>query len=86
MLWDDVSYVIGSKTRKSLGLRLESPITPTILSKELGIHLANVSRSLAELEEKKIATCLTPTKKVGKLYSLTKRGKEVLEHIQKMER
>lgn len=85
MSWDEVSYVIASKTRKALISRLETPRTPTFLAKDLSINLANVSRALAELEEKSVVVCLTPDQKVGKIYSLTKKGKNILDKMRKME-
>lgn len=85
MLWGDVSYVIASKTRKAILLRLETPRTPTFLAKDLGINLANVSRALAELEGKDVVICLTPKQKVGKIYSLTKKGKDIIGQMKKME-
>lgn len=85
MSWDEVSYVIASKTRKSILARLDTPRTPTFLARDLNINLANVSRALSELENKKIIVCLTPEQKVGKIYSLTKKGKDVLDKMTKME-
>lgn len=85
MSWNDVSYVIGSKTRKSILAKLETPRTPTFLADDLNVNLANVSRALSELEKKGIVVCLTPKQKVGKIYSLTKKGKDVLAKTQKME-
>ena len=85
MLWGDVSYVIASKTRKAILLKLETPRTPTFLAKDIGINLANVSRALTELEGKDIVICLTPKQKVGKIYSLTKKGKDIVGQIKKME-
>jgi predicted transcriptional regulator len=85
MSWNDVSYVIASKTRKSLIARLETPRTPTFLAKELDLNLANISRAITELEDKGIVVCLTPKQKVGKIYSLTKKGKDIISKIQKME-
>ena len=85
MSWEKVSYVAASKTRKSIVLKLETPRTPTFLAKTLNVNLANISRALSELERKKIMICLTPEKRVGKIYSLTKEGKSVLETIKKMD-
>lgn len=85
MSWDEISYVIGSKTRKMLLPKLESPRTPTFLAKDLNVNLANISRALTELEAKKIIICLTPEQKVGKIYSITKKGKTILEKMKKME-
>ena len=85
MSWDDVSYVIASKTRKSVISRLETPRTPTLLAKDLDLNLANISRAITELEDKGIVVCLTPKHKVGKIYSLTKKGKDIAVKVKKME-
>ncbi|MGB9002613.1 MAG: ArsR family transcriptional regulator [Nitrosotalea sp.] len=86
MSWNDVSYVIASKTRKAVLLKLETPRTPTFLSKELNVNLANISRGLAELEGKNIVVCLTPNQKVGKIYTLTKKGNDIISKIKVMEK
>lgn len=86
MSWNDVSYVIASKTRKAVLLKLETPRTPTFLSKELDVNLANISRGLAELEDKNIVVCLTPNQKVGKIYALTKKGNDITSKIKAMEK
>jgi len=86
MSWEEISYVVASKTRKSMLLKLETPRTPTFLAKDLAINLANVSRSLSELETKGMIVCLTPDQRTGKIYSLTKKGKQALETIKNMEK
>ena len=86
MSWDEISYVVASKTRKSIVLKLETPRTPTFLAKDLNLNLANVSRSLSELEKKGVIVCLTPDKRTGKIYSLTKKGDKALETIKNMEK
>jgi predicted transcriptional regulator len=85
MSWDEVSYVIASKTRKAILSRLDTPRTPTFLAKDLDLNLANISRAITELENKDIVVCLTPKQKVGKIYSLTKKGKDIVVKVQKME-
>jgi predicted transcriptional regulator len=85
MSWNDVSYVIASKTRKSIIFKLEIPRTPTFLAKDLDLNLANISRAITELEDKGIVICLTPKQKVGKIYSLTKKGKDVILKVKKIE-
>lgn len=86
MSWKKVSYVVASKTRKSIVLKLETPRTPTFLSKDLTVNLANISRALSELEEKGIVVCLTPNQRVGKIYSLTKKGIKTSDTIKNMEK
>ena len=66
-------------------MKLETPRTPTFLAKDLGINLANVSRALTELESKDVVICLTPKQKVGKIYSMTKKGKDIVSQMKKME-
>ncbi len=85
MSWNDVSYVIASKTRRAIVLKLGTPRTPTFLARDLDLNLANVSRAITELESKDIIVCLTPKQKVGKIYSLTKKGNDVILKIKKME-
>lgn len=85
MSWKYAGYVIASKNRKAILSKLEDPATPTILAKMVNLHLANVSRTLTELESKGLIACLTPTQRVGRIYSLTKKGREVLVMIKKME-
>lgn len=85
MSWDEVSYVIASKTRKAIVSRLDTPRTPTFLAKDLDLNLANISRAITELEGKDIVVCLTPKQKVGKIYSLTKKGKDIVTKVKKME-
>ena len=85
MSWKYVGFVIASKNRKAVLTKLENPTTPTILAKSINLNLANVSRTLTELENKGLIECLTPSQRVGRIYSLTKKGKEILVLIKKME-
>jgi DNA-binding MarR family transcriptional regulator len=85
MSWDDAGFVVASRNRRSVLLKLEVPRTPTVIAKSLNLNIANVSRTLSELEEKGLAKCLNPEKKVGRIYSLTSKGKKVAEKIRSME-
>ena len=86
MSWEEISYVVDSKTRKLIVLKLETPRTPTFLAKALSVNLANISRSLSELEEKGIVIVLTPEQRMGKIYSLTKKGTKASDTIKNMEK
>lgn len=86
MSWNEVSYIVASKTRKSIMLKLESPRIPTFLAKDMGVNLSNISRALTELEEKGMVECLTPEQRVGKIYSLTKKGVKAIHTIKNMEK
>jgi predicted transcriptional regulator len=84
MSWKDISYIVRSKTRKAVLLELKTPKTPTMLAKTLKTSMPNISRALRELQSKGFIICLTPEEKVGKIYSLTDKGKEALKKIAKM--
>jgi len=84
-MWKLCSYVIRGKNRRRVFLALESPKTPTQLSKELKIHLPHVSRSLNELESRKLVECLTPAEKVGRIYRLSGEGRRVLRMVKELE-
>ncbi|MEK6843421.1 MAG: hypothetical protein AABY04_02945 [Candidatus Micrarchaeota archaeon] len=84
MKWDDVSFVIGSRKREEIFLLLETPRTPTQLSKMAKISLSNIWIKLKALEERKLILCLTPKVRKGKIYSLTSEGKSTLIEVKKM--
>jgi len=76
--------VVASKTRHAIMLQLDTPKTPTLLANILKINLPNVSRALAELQNKKMVVCLTPQQRVGRIYSLTKKGKDIKLSVKTM--
>lgn len=86
MLWEDVSYIVRSKIRKSVLLELKTPKTPTILARTLKTSMPSISRALRQLQSKGFVDCLTPEERVGKIYSLTDKGKDVLKKIARMTR
>ena len=86
MKWDDVSFVLRSVQRKKIILVLETPLTPTYIAKKTGISLSNVGTKVGDLKKKGIVKCLTPNVRKGKIYGLTRDGKEILEKIKKMEK
>jgi DNA-binding MarR family transcriptional regulator len=80
-MWKQVSFVLRAKNRKKVIKALDRPKLPSQLATELEIQISHVSRTLSELEEAGLIECLTPDEKIGKLYRLTKKGREVLEQI-----
>ena len=56
-------------------------LTPVELAKETGIPLSHVSNTLAELLKKDLVVCLTPKLRKGRLYDLTKDGKNILKEL-----
>jgi len=86
MSWENVSFVIGSKTRKAVLLKLDTAKTPTILARELHTSIPNISRALRELQSKGLIECVTPKARVGKIFTITEEGKAVAARIKEMER
>ncbi len=83
--WFNISFIISSEYRKKILKMLENPITPTKLSKELNINKTHVSRALKELTEQNLVNCLTPNAQKGKIFVISKEGKEILKEIKKLQ-
>ncbi len=84
MSWEDVSYVLRSKTRKAVLTRLDTPKTPTLLAKELGTSIPNISRALRELLSKNLIESLTPRERSGKLFVASKHGRLVSSKVKEI--
>jgi len=82
-IWDDYSFVIRAKNRKSVLKALVTPQTPSSIQRANKISLNVTSRALRELSRKKLIICKTPKLKVGRVYVLTRKGKKVLEMLRK---
>jgi DNA-binding transcriptional ArsR family regulator len=77
---NDLSYIIASPLSKKVLSALKlSHATPTSISKNLKISLSNVSTKLSELRKRGLVSCVTPERKKGRIYILTKKGKILLE-------
>ena len=59
----------------------EKPLTPVTIAGKTELHTSHVSNTLAELTKEKLIVCLTPKLRKGRLYELTKTGKELLKNI-----
>jgi len=77
--WEDISFINSSSYRKRILEKLDKPKTPSFLSKELNINKTHVSRSLSELMDRKLISCLTPESRKSKIYVITEHGKQILE-------
>jgi len=81
MNWKLYSFVIRSEKRKKILLSLKTPKTPTQIGSEVEASISHVSRTLKQFVDKGIIGCLTPKEKVGRIYSLTKEGKDILQKL-----
>jgi len=81
MDYQKYSFVISAPNRKEVVIALGMEKTPKELVKELGKQDANISRALRELAEKGIVKCLTPENKRGRIYVLSKIGKDIRKKL-----
>jgi predicted transcriptional regulator len=83
--WKKYGIIISSDYRKKvLESIAESPKTPKQIANETNLYLSHVSKTLNELVSQGVAICLTPTLKRGRLYELTRDGKELQKYMAKM--
>ena len=75
--WDNIGFIVRSKYRKNVFLSLEKPIRPSQIAKKLDLRLTHVTRALRELKQKGFAKCLNPNERIGRLYTLTDKGKKL---------
>lgn len=59
----------------------DKQLTPAEIAKETDIPLSHVSNVLAELSEKDLVICLTPELRKGRIFDLTKEGRNVLKYL-----
>jgi predicted transcriptional regulator len=80
--WNKYGYVVSSDYRKKVVTSLlAGPKTPKQIAVEVNLYLSHVSKTLNELQESEIAVCLTPELKRGRIYELTKEGKDVAKYL-----
>lgn len=58
------------------------PVMPSEIAKAANMSLKNVSTRLGYLSERNLIKCLNPEEKKGRLYTVTKKGKETLKKLE----
>ena len=58
--------------------------TPTELKQKFGVPISRISNVLKELSTEGLVENLTPERRKSKIFSITKRGKEVITEINKL--
>jgi len=77
MNWEKYSFVKYAPLRSEVLKILDTEKTPKEIKDELHKSDSNIARALRELTKKGLVKCLTPKSKKGKIYALTKEGKEI---------
>lgn len=83
--WDDIGYVISSRYRTRILVRLATgPATPSRIAEEEAMAVPHVSRALGELRERALVELLVPEdRQKGRLYGITDRGRDAFERIER---
>jgi len=87
MMYDDVSFVIGSPLCRKILECLNSskePLAPVQISKITKIQRTNVSKKLIPLVDRKLVKCINPDARKWRFYVITKKGKDILEKVKKI--
>ncbi len=80
---DEIGFVKISEQRQKIMKDLKDKLKiPTEIAKSTGMSVSEVSRSLKTLKDREIVICLNENKRVGRVYTLTNKGKEILEYIE----
>ncbi len=80
---DNYVWVLRGKQRKKIIRVLNKPKIPTQIKEETKLGLNNVSDILRSFQKRKIARCLNPKEKTGRLYKLTSKGMRIREELEK---
>lgn len=89
MLYDDVSFVLGSKLCKKILEKLNSskePLAPLQLSKATNIARSNISTKLGQLAKRDLVKSINPTARKWRFYEITSKGKEILKKVKEFEK
>jgi len=80
---DLISYLIKAKNSlKILELLVtDGDYTSKQIQVKLGLHLSNVSRTVSDLERRKLIKCINP-ESVVKFYISTTKGKDILTEVE----
>ena len=79
---DEIGFVKISEQRQKIMKDSKDKLKiPTEIAKSTNMSVPEVSRSLRTLKDREIVICLNEDKRVGRVYTLTEKGKEILKHI-----
>jgi DNA-binding MarR family transcriptional regulator len=87
MLYDDVSYLLGSKLSKKILECLNSskdPLAPLQIAELTDIARSNVSTKLGQLKRRGLVKEVNPKARKWRFYNITDKGKQVLVKVKSM--
>lgn len=81
MDWKLFAWLKRGARRRAVLLLLKdtsNPLTANDMKDKLNVALPQLSFTLKELRENHLVECLNPEDKIGKIYKITQKGKELL--------
>ena len=79
----ELAYVQMSRHRTKIMETLKKePEIPSKIAKKSGINPNNVSNTIKQLRNHELVECVNPEYKMGRLYRLTDKGKNVAENLE----
>ena len=82
--WDIVSFVTSSTIRFKVLITLnKEKLIPSELASKLHYPISHISSTLKALEEQGLVDCLTKRRRKNKFFTITEKGKKILEFINK---
>ena len=83
--WEIISEILSSSYKLKVIVELyKSPKTPSMISKASGIYISHVSSILSRLVKLGLVICVSPSRKKGKLYILSKKGEELIKTLKEL--
>jgi len=80
--WDLLSYILASEYRKKvLRVLLSGPAIPKDISERTNLRISHVSAVLKDLSKRSLVECITPNARKGRIYRITKKGRDILKKL-----
>jgi predicted transcriptional regulator len=79
--YTDYSWILRGKQRAKVLKVMDKPLIPTQIKDKTNLGLNNVSDILREFRKRKVARCLNPKEKTGRIYELTDKGKKLKKQL-----
>jgi len=80
--YEDYSWILRGKQRKKVLKIMDKAMIPTQIKEKANLSLNNVSDILREFRKRKVAKCINPKEKTGRLYELTNKGKKLRKQME----
>jgi len=79
---EEYPWVVKGSQRRKIIKVMTKPKIPTQIKDEANLSLNNVSDILREFRKKKIAKCVNPKEKTGRIYELTTKGMRIRDMLE----